>query len=176
MVGNMCGTHMSHKRQRDNPLTLMGHMCPLQARSRTAMNNKIRVVFTSERPLSKAFRPKFQPHACPSGCLACATSEKPHSCFRKCVVYKVSCSKCSAIYIGQTERTIRSHILEHIKREDSCVRQHMLSHGDLAHVKCFTWCIIGANKNFASRLALQIKRHSPHLMNGCEGVSLLGFL
>ncbi len=150
----------------------------MQAYRRTKLTKNLRLIFTSEKPLSRRFRPKFQAFECPHNCLACATAEKSNCCFLKDVIYKISCGLCSDVYIGQTARTIRSRILEHIKDDNSHVRQHMLAHG-VDQLKKFSWRIVGSQRDTTTRLAMEslhIRDNRNIVMNGCEGISLMHFL
>jgi hypothetical protein len=149
----------------------------LQLRRRTGLNDKVRVIFTTERPLAWQFRPKREIPACPTNCMACATSERPAACCKKNAVYLVTCQLCRATYVGQTERTMRSRILEHAQTQSSHVNQHMITHGS-ENSKKFTWKVIASHPYTSTRLAIEalfIKRQS-QLMNGCEGAHLLNFL
>jgi len=57
---------------------------------------------------------------------------------KKNVVYKIYCKDCDASYVGQTERTLKTRILEHCNRRNtsdySVITEHRL---DLNHD--FNW-------------------------------------
>jgi predicted GIY-YIG superfamily endonuclease len=48
--------------------------------------------------------------------------------------YRVDCSICHKIYIGQTSRTIRRRIIEHNNDPTSHIFQHMQSHATYSPV------------------------------------------
>ena len=50
-------------------------------------------------------------------------------CFRKNIIYKIVCSKCSMSYIGSTIRELHKRISEHYKNKDSSVNKHMVKCG-----------------------------------------------
>jgi hypothetical protein len=149
----------------------------MQLCKRTGMAEKIRIIFTTERSLAWQFRPPHEKPACPVNCIACQTAERPATCFTKNVVYKVACSLCNAVYVGQTERTIRSRIQEHTKSSNSHVYQHMAAHSPASSTS-FRWRILATHPHTNTRLAMEalhIKAAS-NLMNGCEGAPILPYL
>ena len=165
----------------------------LQLARSTEMDTKLRIIFTTEPPLSRQFRPQPPSQNCPAGCFSCLTAKYKNNCFRKHVVYKISCLICNAVYIGQTGRTIRSRILEHGKSPDSHVRSHMQTHDNTSigitnistnDNKCspqwsFTWQIVTSHRWKNTRMALEamhIQQNRQHLMNGCEGACVLPYL
>jgi len=103
------------------------------------------------------------------------TSSKTSS---KNVVYRITCQLCQATYIGQTERTIRSRIIEHSKTASSHVHLHMTSIHGVSNQLQFKWQILATNRHTGTRLAIEALHihKQPHLMNGCEGARLLPFL
>jgi hypothetical protein len=144
----------------------------------TGCHDKIRLIFSTERPLSWLFRPPPNPYVCPSGCAACSTSIKSGTCFIKHAVYKIQCQICSSNYIGQTGRCMRSRILEHINNSSSHVNIHMTNTHGTQHRKSFKWKILAIHPYTGTRLALEAFyiRGQQDLMNGCEGMKLLQFL
>jgi hypothetical protein len=152
----------------------------VQLYKRTGMRDKIRLIFATERPLAWHFRPNHETPACPAGCIACTTAEVPNSCFTKKAVYKVTCALCNATYIGQTDRTMRSRIIEHSKDNFSHVHLHMESHSasNPNWNKQFKWRVLATHPYTTTRLAIEalfIKKQGS-LMNGCEGSRLLPFI
>ena len=109
--------------------------------------------------------------------MSCSTAEKPDTCFIKFPVYKIKCLSCGAIYIGETERTIRTRILEHTRNNNSHFYQHM----NRCHANenmNFKWSILATNKYEGTRLAIEalhIKKET-NIMNGCEGAVVLPYL
>ena len=79
----------------------------------------VRPVFVTPPPLSvQIMRPSKAP--CGNGCI-CGDRLL---CNRKNVVYKVTCKLCSSMYIGETARTLRTRIEEHLGHSSSNVHQH----------------------------------------------------
>ena len=151
----------------------------LKLRKRTNLEEKIRVVFTTEKPLAWQFRAKHEVLSCPPNCIACQTASKPGSCFTKNAIYRIECQICGAVYIGQTERTIRTRIGEHAKTSNSFVHQHMINAHGINNVTSFRWRIVTTHPYLNTRLAIEalhIQQNRLHLMNGCEGTKLLSFL
>ena len=149
----------------------------IQLHKRSGMNDIIRLIFTTEKPLARQFRPKPAIPPCPPNCIACVTAMNSGCCFTKYAVYLITCDLCSQHYIGETERTIRSRIIEHTKTKTSHVYAHMQSHGN-DHLSSFKWKILATHPNTTTRLAIEsinIKKHN-NLMNGCAGVNILPFL
>jgi hypothetical protein len=138
------------------------------------MAEKIRLIFTTERPLNWLFRPKKEKIKCPLNCIACRTAEKAGNCFSKYVIYKIRCLVCHAVYVGQTERTVRTRITEHTKAMNSHVFIHMATHG-ANQALSFKWKILGSHKDNNTRLAMEALfiRQETEVMNGCEGVFIL---
>ena len=149
----------------------------ITAQRKTGLLGLIRVIFTTERPLARQFRDHKVLQQCPKSCKACKTSVFKGNCFKKYVIYKLVCNHCGKIYIGQTNRTIRSRILEHTSSKSSHVFIHMLEHGFDMDSLHFTWVILKIIKNNAARLSAEsyyINKHT-NLMNGCEGVNIIKF-
>ena len=145
---------------------------------RTKQMKNIRLIFTTERPLSWQFRPKNEAQKCPDLCIACLTASKPGSCFTKYAVYLISCNQCDKVYVGQTERTMRSRISEHTKSPQSHVYKHLHSHNDTSHSD-FKWKVLMTHALHNTRCAAEslfIQQYKHSLMNGCEGARLLPFL
>ena len=46
----------------------------------------------------------------------------------KNIVYRITCNQCNSSYIGETHRTYRTRILEHLKSDSSNVFRHLISH------------------------------------------------
>jgi hypothetical protein len=146
--------------------------------NRTGQANNVRFIFTTERPLSWQFRPKTVMQKCPDNCIACLTAEKADSCFIKYAVYLISCNLCDKVYVGQTERTIRSRVAEHTKCTQSHVYKHLQIHNNNPE-NAFHWKVLTTQAVNNTRLAIEslfIHQYKDKLMNGCESIRLLPFL
>ena len=132
----------------------------------------IRLQFINGQPLSKVFAPPKTKQNCQSECEMCKLSSKPNLCLKKNVLYKIECSICGIVYIGETGRTIRSRIKEHLTMEKQTVYKHLESHKK-SRLPTIKWMILHANiVNDAVRKyveAFEIQKHSGDLMNGCTG-------
>ena len=147
----------------------------IQLARRTKMVESIRIIFTTEKPLSRQFHPKRESLKCPNDCRACKTSQYPNSCMKKHIVYEIACGLCNMVYVGQTDRTARSRILEHLTSEESHVYMHMATHGSNKQSE-FKWKILDTHSNYFNRVAIeamQIRKRSGKLMNGCQGADIL---
>jgi hypothetical protein len=81
----------------------------------------IRPVFKTSLPLNAQLRGTSSVQ-CGRECV-CGSN---NCCYTKNVVYLIVCNICSARYVGETFRTCRSRIIEHLKSDSSLVRQHFL--------------------------------------------------
>jgi hypothetical protein len=150
----------------------------LKLAKKTGHADSIRFIFTTERPLSWQFRPKADTQKCPNDCIACLTAEKSDTCFIKYAVYLITCNICDMVYVGQTERTMRSRIAEHTKCIQSHVFMHLQTHSKNQQ-KNFHWKVLTTQKVYNTRLAIEslfIQHYKGRLMNGCESIRLLPFL
>ena len=86
----------------------------------------IQPIFITPPPLALQLRAST-PIPCGDGCI-CGTRAL---CNKKNIVYQVKCNTCGALYIGETHRTLRCRIKEHLARNSkSNVYWHFLSsHG-----------------------------------------------
>ena len=48
-------------------------------------------------------------------------------CFRRNVVYQITCNKCFKKYIGSTIRDLHTRVAEHFNNVNSSVKKHMMS-------------------------------------------------
>ena len=90
-----------------------------------------------------------------------------------------ACSVTNCMYIGQTVRTIKSRIREHMTVHSSAFFQHVINSHQVMPEDCCKWKILATERDNAARLALEalfIRRRSDILVNGCSGQSLLPFL
>ena len=85
----------------------------------------IKVSFSTPRPLSLLFRrPATTP--CPNPCY-CGNNNR---CFKKNVVYRITCQLCQQFYIGETGGALWTRAQQHLSTQGSSVFQHFRSsHG-----------------------------------------------
>ena len=135
---------------------------------RTKLRDKIRIVFTTAKPLSMTFRKPASNPECPPNCLTCHTAEKPGHCFNKFIIYIISCKQCNKVYVGQTKRCARTRIKEDMTNRPEHVIQHSLQHNQNS-LDLFKWRILATVKDLQARLAteaLYIRKHQWLLWEG----------
>ena len=94
---------------------------------RTGLDN-IRVHYINGCSSSRIFTPPKEKQCCPDPCDTCGSSIRTNQCLTKNYVYKIKCSHCDAVYIGETSRTIGSRIKEHIRMVKQTVCSHLINH------------------------------------------------
>jgi len=107
--------------------------------------------------------------------IVCEASSMPQSivfCYRSYAERYLKCSYCQAVHIGETGRTIGSRIKEHLRRQT--VYAHLASHSaDFLKESPIRWKILHPNIKFPKERkvieALEIRKHSTNIMNGCVG-------
>lgn len=141
--------------------------------------DKVRVIFQTEKPLCRRWRRKREKPVCEASCWSCQIAVKTGKCYWKHVVYQITCDICSKLYIGQTERTMRSRLREHVQSEESAVYQHSTIAHQTFPSETIHWKILEVERNNSLRKSLEslyIKSYQSSLMNNCEGSLLLPFL
>ena len=137
----------------------------LSALKRSGLQDELRIVFRT-RTLSSLLADKRKPTLCPPSCNTCQASVSPLQCFTKNVVYSIKCRHCSAEYIGETGRTIRTRIAEHCSRSSSAVFQHLTNHGDVT-TAAIEWTIVHrdlSNVTLRRRVeSLEIRSRQPYI-------------
>ena len=79
---------------------------------------------------------------CPKENCCYCTAGGGTDCWTKECVYKINCSQCPAFYIGETKRTMRSRLREHITADSSLVFQHLKVHAPLPSTNDITWSVV----------------------------------
>ena len=150
----------------------------LKRRALTVLRNvgikNIKISFINGLSLARVFAPRKESLDCKPNCETCSMALKSNKCFKKNVVYQISCCYCDLKYIGETGRTIGSRIKEHLKMSKQTVYVHLKSHGlnpqEGTHI---TWEIVHSNLKYYNERktieAIEIQKCSQHLMNGCVG-------
>ena len=148
---------------------------------RLGLSEKIVPWFHGGPPLKRIFHPPKEKLTCTSDCKFCVISEKPQMCHFKDVIYQIECQICRQIYIGETQRMIKSRINEHmfLNFSNSAVRDHFTSDHPNSEISV-KWKILHFNvRHFQKRLVLEsmyIKSVNPNvLMNNCNGAYLRSF-
>jgi len=109
----------------------------------TGLDKYINIVFSHGNSLHQFFRPPKEKLKCTPNCETSKISNKPGFCNVKNVIYKINCNFCDNIYIGQTSRTIKSRIKEHLTSHNSAVHKHFLDiHNSIVNIK---WHILHQN-------------------------------
>ena len=118
------------------------------------LEHLLSVSFTSSN-LTSLLRPKIN-STCSLNCKYCKQAERGETCTKKFCVYKISCLLCNAFYIGETARTMKSRLKEHVTVNTSHVFQHLQSHGGEPVLESVSWTIVHNNlRAFDLRLAVE---------------------
>jgi len=138
-------------------LYVSDHFCTLVRRliRRANLPFKIRVSFIQPPNLANLLKPSIN-LSCGSNCI-CSNS---NICNTKNCVYIIKCLKCNNEYCGETSRTIRSRIKDHLSQSHSNVYKHFqLIHNILPSLPEISFKIL--EKNFVNTLHRQAaeKRH-----------------
>ncbi|XP_068691180.1 uncharacterized protein [Montipora foliosa] len=99
-----------------------------QAVSRWTGQDNIRVHYINGSSSSRIFTPSKEKQCCPDPCATCGSSTRSNQCLTKNCVYKIKCSHCDTVYIGETSRTVGSRIKEHIRMVKQTVYSHLINH------------------------------------------------
>ena len=142
---------------------------------RSGIDN-VRIQFMNGKSSRRAFAPPRDRTHCPKACETCKCTNKVDRCLNKNVVYKIKCSYCEALYIGETGRTIGTRIKEHLMMKQQTVYKHLMSHkrkNQTPGNKDIQWRIIYGNLVYEDERkcieAMGIQKHTGDLMNGCTG-------
>ena len=112
-----------------------------RAASKYGLSDFLSLTFKSYT-LSSLLKPR-RPSLCfKSGCKFCLISSSGDNCSRKFVVYLIECRLCPATYIGETARTMRSRLHEHVSSSTSHVFQHLRNAHAEAELEHLTWRIL----------------------------------
>ena len=151
----------------------------MRLRRKCQLDNRIRIIFQTAKPLSHRWRKKKERPRCDQSCWTCNLTRRKQRCYTKHVVYEISCILCDEKYIGQTDRTVRSRLKEHVQSQESAVFQHATIVHQTLPEDSITWKIIDVERNTSLRLSLEaiyIQNNQSSLMNNCVGEALLSFL
>ena len=107
------------------------------------LTDKLTVSFKS-RTLSSILRPRRSSFCSVHNCKFCLISKNGDDCNCKFVVYFIECCFCSATYVGETKRTMRSRLREHLTSPTSNVFLHLRNQHATADPSALSWSILHA--------------------------------
>ena len=140
---------------------------------RTGLDN-IRVHYMNGSSSSRIFTPPKEKQYCPDLCDTCGSSRRTNPCLTKNCVYKIKCSHCDTVYVGETSRTIGSRIKEHIRMVKQTVYSHLINHNKPS-MQDIPWEILHRKIHDIRTCkiieASEIRKHE-NVMNGCIGRTL----
>ena len=95
-------------------------------------------------PLSGILRPRRPSFCFVNNCIYCLNSKNGENCNCKYVVYFIECRQCSATYVGESMRTMRSRLREHTSSPTSQVFLHLKDEHARAEPGGLRWSILHA--------------------------------
>ena len=72
--------------------------------------DKAKLTFMNGKSSSRVFAPRKERLECPQSCQSCKSAKKSNRCYVKNVVYEITCQHSSAVYVGETRRTVGSRV------------------------------------------------------------------
>jgi len=137
--------------------------------------NYIRIHYIGGSSSARIFTPSKEKQCCPDNCDTCSFSRTTNRCLTKNCVYKIKCSHCNSLYIGETNRTIGSRIKEHEQMKNQTVYVHLATHNNEPSLNDISWEFIHKNINeFHTRKIIETPEICKHknIINGCIGRNL----
>lgn len=123
---------------------------------KSKLKHNPRIIFKTQAPLGILLQ-KPRQNFCGPKCIC----DGKNSCNKKNVTYKITCTICKETYIGETCRTIRTRIKEHLKQKESEVLKHFQNiHKILPELHNISWKTLGTG--YIS--ALHRKKHEEILI------------
>lgn len=115
-------------------------------------NTNIKPTFVSAPKLSIQLQ-KHPNLPCPQTCIC----NQKQQCLKKNIVYQVKCNLCNnGTYIGESHRTFKTRMTEHITDKDSHVFQHLKKHTSTLIIEHIDCTILATGfKNTLERLSSQ---------------------
>ena len=114
---------------------------------RTSLSEYLSLSFTS-KPLHRMLSNNRENECLHPNCVFCANASKNDSCMTKMCVYSIQCRLCEAEYIGETQRTMRSRLKEHVSVTSSNVYRHLQQTHGKTDISCVTWAIVHRSLRF----------------------------
>ena len=138
---------------------------------RCGFSDLLTVSFKS-RTLSSLLRPRRSHFCSVNNCKYCFISKNGEECNCKFVVYFIECCLCSATYVGETKRSMRSRLSEHLASPTSHVFLHLRNEHARAEPRSISWSILHAGVtrcDVRRRLELHEIRSRNPLLNVQQG-------
>jgi hypothetical protein len=137
-----------------------------RALRRTGLNTHLTISFKSYT-LSSMLKPSTT-NCVYENCAYCNVSADGNQCLTKFCIYFIECSKCGASYIGETKRTMRSRLREHVTANTSLVFRHLSTqHRMTPDLTAISWKVLHRgllNTNLRRCLeAKEIKSRQPNI-------------
>ena len=108
---------------------------------KTGLNEFLCVSFSS-KTLPSLLRPSKSKTCVYQNCNFCKISCKGELCTTKFCVYEIKCNICLSTYVGETCRTMRSRLKEHLNVTTSLVHRHLITHATTPQHDMISWTII----------------------------------
>ena len=93
----------------------------------TGLDN-IRVHYINGCSSSRILTPPKEKQSFPDPCDTCGSSTRTNQCLTINCVYKIKCSHCDTVHIGETSRTIGSRRKGHVRMAKQTVYSHLINH------------------------------------------------
>ena len=99
------------------------------------------VISFASRNLTSFLQPKKGNLCNKTNCAFCEAGNGT-DCWSKELVYKIQCVHCNSFYIGETKRSMRSRLREHISTASSLVYQHLKTHSSHTSMSDIRWAVL----------------------------------
>jgi len=122
---------------------------------RCNLADKLCISFRSTN-LASLLRPNKNNYCHFPNCKFCARAERGENCMTKFIIYRVKCVYCSSFYVGESARTIRSRLREHITVNTSHVYRHILTHKSNPCLDDVSWTLLHSGlRHYDTRTAVE---------------------
>jgi hypothetical protein len=129
--------------------------------NKTQLNDFIRVNFIS-KPLHRILLNNRESPCLQENCIWCKQEHGRRSCMSKFCVYLIKCiasPNCSAEYVGETQRTMRARLKEHVSVDTSHVQQHLVKVHGRAGIELISWSVLHRDlRNFVIRKKIEAQQ------------------
>ena len=118
------------------------------------LQDHLQVSFSS-RTLAQILKPTKERACVKSNCKFCDSGNG--DCWIKECVYLISCRSCESFYIGETKRTMRSRLREHLSSGSSLVHEHLKTHSQSPTLDDIHWNVLHVGlANWALRRRVEL--------------------